>query len=59
TNTTAIQTGKADLCIIPDLSAFSLVDTSRVSDIMDIGYRDAYSALSVWLEQANAGGKLD
>ena len=59
TNTTAIQTGKADLSIIPDLSAFSLVDTSRVSDIMDIGYRDAYSALSVWLDRANAGRKLD
>lgn len=54
TNTTAIQTGKADLCIMPELSAFSLVDTSRASEIMDIGYRDAYSALKVWLEQVNA-----
>jgi len=59
TNTTAIQTGKADLCIMPDLSAFSLVDTSRASEIMDIGYRDALFALNMWLEQVNTGGKLD
>jgi NTE family protein len=48
TNTTAIQTKDVDLCICPDLSGFSLVDTHKVPDIMEAGYRSAVSALKNW-----------
>jgi NTE family protein len=51
TNTTAIQTQAADLCISPDLSDFSLIDTHKVPDIMDAGYRSALSALKRWLKK--------
>jgi NTE family protein len=48
TNTTAIQTEAVDLCICPDLSGFSLVDTHKIPDIMEAGYRSAISVLKNW-----------
>ncbi|NTW10394.1 MAG: patatin-like phospholipase family protein [Chlorobiaceae bacterium] len=51
TNTTAIQTKSADLCICPDLSGFNLVDTHKVPDIVEAGYHSAFAALRTWLER--------
>ncbi|TCD47876.1 patatin-like phospholipase family protein [Chlorobium sp. N1] len=52
TNTASMQTAGADLCLAPDLSAFNLVDTSQVSDLIDAGYRDALPALRRFMEKA-------
>ncbi|NTV61734.1 MAG: patatin-like phospholipase family protein [Chlorobiaceae bacterium] len=51
TNTTAMQTETADLCICPDLSEFNLVDTHKVPEIMEAGYRSAFATLESWLER--------
>ncbi len=50
TNTTALQIDVADLCIAPDLSQFSLIDTGSVPEIMEAGYRVALPALKAWKE---------
>ncbi len=50
TNTTALQIDVADLCIAPDLSQFSLIDTGSVPEIMEAGYRAALPALKAWKE---------
>ena len=50
TNTTALQIDVADLCISPDLSRFSLVDTGQIPDIMEAGYQSALPALKAWKE---------
>ncbi|MEI6756831.1 MAG: patatin-like phospholipase family protein [Chlorobium sp.] len=50
TNTTALQTGVADLCISPDLSGFNLIGTGNIPDIMEAGYQAALPALKAWLE---------
>jgi NTE family protein len=49
TNTTSLQIQEADLCILPELSEFNLVDIGQIPDIMDSGYKAAMSALSDWL----------
>ncbi len=51
TNTTAMQVEGVDLCICPELSGFSLVDTHRVPEIMEAGYRSALAALQPWKER--------
>ena len=48
-NTTSLQTASADLCISPDLSAFNLIDTAAIADIMEAGYQAAYPLLNVWV----------
>ncbi len=50
TNTTELQIDVADLCIAPDLSQFSLIDTGSVPEIMEAGYRAALPALKAWKE---------
>ncbi|MEE9904387.1 MAG: patatin-like phospholipase family protein [Chlorobium sp.] len=42
---TAVQIEDADLCITPDLSAFNLVDTAQVPDIIKAGYDAALPLL--------------
>lgn len=46
-----IQLQTADVIITPDLSRFSLVDTSPVQEILDTGYREAYPLLKNWKEK--------
>lgn len=48
-NTTAMQIAEADLAIMPDLSAFSLLGISQVEDIMKIGYSSALPLLRGWI----------
>ncbi len=43
--TTAMQTEAADLNIVPDIGAFSLVDTRRVPELIEAGYRDSLPLL--------------
>jgi NTE family protein len=50
TNTTAIQTADADLCIRPELSGFNLLDVSQIPDIMEAGHLAAEPALASWLK---------
>jgi len=52
TNTAAMQTAHADLVLAPDLSAYSLVDTAQVPDLIEAGYRDALPALRRFMENA-------
>lgn len=40
-----LQTEEADLLIKPDLSEFSRSDTSKISELIEQGYRDAYRVL--------------
>ncbi|RNA65439.1 patatin [Prosthecochloris sp. ZM_2] len=44
-NTTALQLESADLVITPDIGRFSLVDTSKVPEIIEAGYRSALPVL--------------
>lgn len=48
TNTTAMQTETADVCISPDLSEFNLIDFCQIPDIIEVGYRTAFSVLKEW-----------
>ncbi len=43
--TTAMQIEEADLKIAPDLGAFSLVDTRRIPELIEVGYRDSLPLL--------------
>ncbi|MCG8342727.1 MAG: patatin-like phospholipase family protein [Chlorobiales bacterium] len=52
--TTAIQTEEADLKIVLDLGNFSLVDTRQVSELIDVGYRDALPLLKRLLEETKS-----
>lgn len=54
TNMTALQTDVADLSLSPDLSAFNLIDTAQIPDIMEAGYQAAYPALKAWMEGKSA-----
>ncbi len=47
---TELQTEQADLLIAPDLSEFSLVDTSQVEALIDAGYEEAKKAIKKALE---------
>ncbi len=49
-NTTLMQTGDADLKIVPSLGEFSLVDTRQVSLLIKAGYRDALPQLDRLME---------
>ncbi|MBN1279083.1 MAG: patatin-like phospholipase family protein [Chlorobiaceae bacterium] len=54
---TSAQIADVDLCITPDLSAFSLIDTAQVQDIIPAGYSAAFpllQAFSVGLNPENA-----
>ncbi len=44
-NATRLQTRKADLLIEPDLSAFSMVDTEQVAELIAVGYRETLAFL--------------
>lgn len=50
TNTTALQVAAADLCISPDLSGFSLINTGQIPAIMEAGYLAALPVLKAWDE---------
>ncbi|KZK73472.1 MAG: patatin [Pelodictyon luteolum] len=52
TNTAAMQTGMADLCIAPDLAAFNLINTTQIPEIIEAGYSGAMKALSVFKENS-------
>ncbi len=53
-NITAMQTEGADLKIVLDLSAFSLVDTKQVPELIESGYRSSLPLLRRFLEETNA-----
>ncbi|MBM3163652.1 MAG: patatin-like phospholipase family protein [Chlorobi bacterium] len=55
---TSVQLDDADLCVTPDLSAFNLIDTTRIPDIISAGYRAAILQLQEWkgLKKAVLGG---
>ncbi|ANT64940.1 MULTISPECIES: patatin-like phospholipase family protein [Prosthecochloris] len=44
-NTTEIQLEEADLVITPDIDSFSLVDTSAIAEIMEVGYQSSKKVL--------------
>jgi NTE family protein len=44
-NSTKIQTEEADVLITPDLSAFNLIDTDQVADLIQQGYTEAKAVL--------------
>ena len=45
-NLSKVHTSKADLVIEPDLSAYSLIDTSNTNKLIEIGYLEAKKALT-------------
>jgi NTE family protein len=45
---TVVQLHNADLCITPDLSAFSLIDTAQIPAIIEAGYEAAMLQLGEW-----------
>ncbi len=47
---TRLQTEAADLVIVPRLDGFSLIDTGQVPELVRAGYRDALSALRVFMK---------
>ncbi|MBN1196235.1 MAG: patatin-like phospholipase family protein [Candidatus Aminicenantes bacterium] len=51
-NATRLQTRKADLLIEPDLSAFSMVDTDQVAELIEVGYSESLTALKQFQRQA-------
>lgn len=51
-NATRLQTRKADLLIEPDLSAFSMVDTDQVAELIEVGYNESLAALKKFQRQA-------
>ncbi len=57
-NTTAMQTDCVDLSILPDLSAFNLVDVGQIPDIIDAGYSTAFPVLKGWLKENGQPGGL-
>jgi len=44
-NATGLQTGQADLLIEPDLSRFSVTDTSQINELVEEGYQSAREQL--------------
>ncbi|MBD3224970.1 MAG: patatin [Caldithrix sp.] len=42
---TKLQTEEADLIIVPDLSAFNVIDTDQVADLIEKGYEDTKTVL--------------
>lgn len=50
-NTTAMQTEEADLMIVPDLGAFSLVDTKQVPELIEMGYRESLPLLERFIRK--------
>jgi len=52
--TTAMQIEEADLKIVPDLGAFSLVDTRRIPELIEVGYRDSLPLLKRLKDEATA-----
>lgn len=52
--TTAMQTEEADLRIVPDLGAFSLVDTRQVPELIETGYRSSWPLLKQFSEETKA-----
>lgn len=52
--TTEMQIEEADLKIMPDLGAFSLVDTRQVPELIEAGYRAALPLLERLLEGSNS-----
>jgi len=44
-NATRLQTERADYMIAPDLSRFNMINTYRIGELIDVGYRDASAAL--------------
>ncbi len=50
--TTAMQIEDADLKIVPDLGAFSLVDTRQVPELIETGYRGALPLLKRFSERS-------
>lgn len=49
-HSTELQTEQADLLIAPDLSDFSLVDTSQVEALIDAGYEEAKKRIKEVIE---------
>ncbi|HED30365.1 MAG TPA: patatin [Prosthecochloris aestuarii] len=43
--TTSLQLEDVDLVIVPDIGPFSLVDTSRVPELIDLGYQSSFALL--------------
>ncbi|MBL6956772.1 MAG: patatin-like phospholipase family protein [Chlorobium phaeobacteroides] len=52
--TTAMQIEEADLTIAPDLGEFSLVDTRRIPELVEVGYRDSLPLLKRMKDEATA-----
>lgn len=50
-NTTAMQTEETDLMIVPDLGAFSLVDTKQVPELIETGYRESLPLLERFIRK--------
>jgi NTE family protein len=45
-NATRLQSTQAHIRIAPDLSAFNIIDTDQIPDLIESGYREAYTVLT-------------